>query len=114
MAPELTRRYFSLDGAVTEATDEKKIEGLLAGGWAEIDVLTYQTALNEIEMARLAAIEAKREADRQAAAFAAQNEAAQLPPESNIADEIAGMKAKTLEERVARIEATMASMGWPV
>lgn len=108
----VTHRYFTLDGRVTEATEERKAEELLKGGWAEIDVLTYQTILNELEMARLAAVEAKREADRKAAEQKAQDDAAQQPPETTVFEAIAGMKSKTVEERIARIEAILAGMGW--
>lgn len=112
VAPEL--RYFVLDGRPKKTADPDEAAHTLAAGWTEIDVLTYQTIVNEIEMARLAEAERKREEARREAAQAAQDAAAQMPPEGNAADDIAGMKAKTLEERVTRIEAILATMGWPV
>ncbi len=112
--PDGPMRYFRLDDTIEKTTDPSQAGAYLEGGWAEIDEATYAQALAEQEAARQAALERKREADRKAEEFRLQNEAAQMPPETHVTDEIAELPAKSTADRLDRLEAIVRSMGYPV
>jgi len=112
--PDGPMRYFRLDAAIEKTTDPSQAEAYLGGGWAEVDEDTYVKVLAAQEAARQVALEQKCEEDRKAEEFRLQNEAAQMPPEAHVTDEIADLPAKTTAERLDRLEAIARSQGYPV
>lgn len=112
--PAAALRYFRMDNSLAVVDDPIVAEGYLKGGWAEIDAADYERRVSEKEAAKLAAIEAERERARLAELQRLQDLAAIQPPEVTLAQELAGAPAKTLSERMDRVEAILRGQGWPV